>query len=293
MIRPKLHHRERQYRPLAGKTLRQVLIRFVSREFPRLGGPWVVELFVDKLLEIMAKYRIAPEQLRPGQTLWPAIALDERPAYRKPTSAMRQVPVVITLANQDDVRDLRNNVKLTDVLKRALARAAHEAFAQGGVLTSTDLALLFHRSHSWTADLIRQYEDETGQVVPRRGNIHDIGRTVTHKRTICRMAYVEGKPTHHISQETRHSPEAVDNYILDFARVHFATVKRGMTLEETAFAIQRPLYLVNEYANLIQEFGMDEQRIYDRAGIELVRFKDAGEEPEALPRPAAMALDST
>lgn len=251
MIRPKLHHRERQYRPLAGKTLRPVLIRFVSREFPRLGGPWVVELFVDKLLEIMAKYRIAPEQLRPGQTLWPAIALDERPAYRKPTSAMRQVPVVITQANQNDVNDLRNNANLTDVLKRALARAAKEAFAQGGVLT------------------------------------------ITHKRIICRMAYPEGKPTHRIAQETRHSPEAVDNYILDFARIHFATVKRGMTPEETAFAIQRPLYLVQEYVNLIQEFGMDEQRIYDRSGIDLVRFTNADEEPEALPQPAALALDST
>ena len=95
-----------------------------------------------------------------------------------------------------------------------------------------------------------------------------------------------------IVQETRHSPEAVDNYILDFARVYFATVKRRMTPEETAFAIRRPLYLVQEYVNLIQEFGMDEQRIYDRSGIDLVRFKNAGEEPEALPQPAALALDS-
>lgn len=48
MIPAKQSYREVQYRPQAAKTLRQALIRFITREFPRLGGPWVIELFVDK-----------------------------------------------------------------------------------------------------------------------------------------------------------------------------------------------------------------------------------------------------
>jgi hypothetical protein len=73
-----------------------------------------------------------------------------------------------------------------------------------------------------------------------------MGRTtVTHKRIICRKAYLEGKPTPVIARETDHSPEAADSYILDFARVYFATtVQRGMSIDETVFAIQRPRYLV-------------------------------------------------
>jgi len=269
MIRPKQHHREIQYRPQAGKTLRQALIRFIAREFPRLGGPWVIRLFVDKLLELGDTYHIARERLTPGQTLWPAVALDERPAYRKPLTRTRQVPVVVTLVNQDDIADLRANAKRCDLLKRALVRAANDAYAQGGVLTVTDLGLLFRLSPTRTAELIRGYEAETGEVVPRRGNLHDMGRTVTHKRIICRKAYLEGKPTHVIAREVYHSPEAVDHYILDFARVRFATVQRGMTAQETAFAIQRPLYIVKEYVKMIKEFGLDEQRVYDRAGIQM------------------------
>lgn len=264
MIRPKQHHRELQYRPQAAKTLRQALIRFITQEFPRLGGPWVIELFVDKLLTLADTYRVAREELTPGQTLWPAVALDECPGYRKSLKATRQVPVVVTVANQDDVTALRNNVKQSQVLKRALARAANEAYAQGGVLTVTDLALLFHRSHSRIAELIREHEAETGEVVPRRGNLHDMGRTVSHKRIICRKAYLEGKLTHVIARETFHSPEAVDHYILDFARVYFATVQQGMTPEEAAFATQRPRYLVAEYVKMIEEFGLDEQQVYDR-----------------------------
>lgn len=269
MIRPKQHHREVQYRPQAAKTLRQALTSFITREFPRLGGPWVIGLFVDKLLELVDTYRIARHRLKPGQTVWPAVAVDERPGYRKPMSRTRQVPVVITVVSQDDIAALRNNVKWTEVMKHALVRAANDAYAQGGVLTCTDLGVLFHHSHTRVAELIRQYEAEMGEVVPRRGNIHDMGRTISHRRIICRKAYLEGKPTHVIARETGHSPEAVDHYILGLARVHFATVQRGMTPEETAFAIQQPLSIVQQYISLIKEFDLDDQRVYDRVGVQL------------------------
>jgi len=42
----------------------------------------------------------------------------------------------------------------------------------------------------------------TGEIAPRRGNVHDVGRTVTHKRIICRtvlrgswQAWVQSKDT--------------------------------------------------------------------------------------------------
>ncbi len=274
MIRPKQHHREIQYRPQAAKTLRQALIHFITREFPRLGGPWIVELFVDKLLESVDTYHIARQRLTPGQTVWPAVALDECPGYRKSMTYTRQVPVVITLVNQDDIADLRANDKRRDILTRALVRAANDAYAQDGVLTVTDLGLLFQLSPPRVAELIRQHEAQTGEVVPRRGNLHDMGRTITHKWIICRKAYLEGKPTHTIARETFHSPEAVDHYILDLARVYFATVQRGMTPEEATFAIQRPLYIVQEYVKMIEQFGLGQQRVYDRSSVQMAMCND-------------------
>lgn len=261
---------ERDYRPQAAKTLRQALITFISREFPRLGGPWVVELFVDKILDMVDRYWLAKDRLKPGQTVWPAVATDERPGYRKSMAETRQVPVVITLVDQRDIAELRHGTDRRQVLKGALVRAANDAYAQGGVLTAVDLSLLFHDSDDHIAALIRQHEAETGELVPRRGNIHDLGRTVSHKALICRKAFVEGKPTHVIARETYHSPAAVDRYLLDFARVHFATVQRGMSPEDTAFAIQRPLSLVREYMHLMKEFALDDQAVYDRLGIPLL-----------------------
>jgi hypothetical protein len=259
-----IHYREARYRPQAAKTLRQTLIRFISREFPRLGGPWVIELFVDKLLELVDTYRVERGRLKPGQTVWQAVAVDERPGYRKPMTETRQVPVVITIANQQDIADLRNGVRWTRVLQRAVVRAANDAYAQGGVLTCSDLGLLFNHNAGRIAGLIREYEAETGEVVPRRGNVHDMGPTVSHKWIICRKAYLEGKLTPTIAREAFHSPEAVDNYILGLARVYFATVQQGMTPQQAAFALQQSLYLVEEYVEMIEEFGLDQQQVYDR-----------------------------
>lgn len=266
-MKPKQSNREIQYSPQAGKTLREALRHFITREFPRLGGPWIVELFVDKLLEFVDKYYANRDNLKPGQVLWPAIDINEFPAYRKSTYQMKQVPVVINLITQDDIADLRKGVKWAQILKKAIVRAANDAYSQGGLLTTTDLSILFYHSHSRVADLICQYETETNQMVPRRGNIHDIGRTVTHKRIICRKAFLEGKPTHVIAQETQHSPEAVDSYILDFSRVYFATVQCNMSVDETVFAIQKPRYLVENYVELIKDFGLNEQQVFERSKV--------------------------
>lgn len=264
MMQSQDNYREARYRPQAAKTLRHTLIRFIQQEFPRLGGPWVIELFVDKLLELVDTYRWARERLEPGQTVWQAVAVDEKHRYGKSMSETRQVPVVVTIANQQDVTDLRNGVKWSQILQRAVVRAANDAYAQGGVLASTDLALLFNHSATHIARLIRNYEAETEEVVPRRGNIHDMGPTISHKWLICRKAYLEGKFTPTIARETYHSPRAVDTYILGLARVYFATIQQGMTPQEAAFALQQPLYLVEEYVEMIKEFRLDEEKVYDR-----------------------------
>ena len=282
MMKEKEHYRERQYRPQAGKTLREALKSFIRREFPRLGGPWVIEMFVDKLLEVVDKYRFYHGKLTPGQVMWPAVMIEDPPAYRKPITWMKQIPVIVTLVNQDDIGELRSDADRQQLLKRAIVRAANDAYAQGGVLSCTDLGLLFQRSPSRVSEIIRNYEAESKEVVPRRGNIHDMGRTVTHKGIICFKAYREGKVTPQIALETFHSPEAVDSYVLDFSRVYFAMVQRGMSVEETSFAIQKPRYLVEEYVKLIQEFELDQGQVYDRAGVQLQVGEDQIVEPSPI-----------
>lgn len=203
-----------------------------------------------------------------------AVAADETAGYRKPMSQTRQVPVVLTLIDRSDITSFRQGTPRHEVLGQAVARVAREAYAQGGVLGTVDLCLLFARSRSSISTLIGRYENKTQQVVPRRGTVHDMGGTYSHKRIICYKAFVEGKPTHLIAQETCHTPLAVDNYLLDFARVYFSVHQRSLSPEEAAFTLSRSLRLVQTYLSLIEEFGLSKRQITERLSIELLKNND-------------------
>lgn len=270
MMRTNKPWQEVVYAPQEAKTFQHVLSEFILREFPRLGGPWVVGHFVDKLMALLDEHYLLRDRIQPGQTVWMAVAVDETPGYGKLMSNTRQVPVVLTLVNQADIAALRKGAGRPPVLRQAIARVAREAYAQGGVLTQVDLELLFARSRSNISYLITQHEKETKQVVPRRGTVHDMGRAPTHKRIICYKAFVEGKLTHVIARETCHTPFAVDHYLLDFARVYFAVHRRSLSSEEAAFTLGRSLSLVKTYLALIDEFGLSESQIADRVSTELL-----------------------
>jgi hypothetical protein len=158
MMRSNKPWREVVYAPQAAKTFQHVLTEFILREFPRLGGPWVVGHFVDKLMALLEEHYLLRDRIQPGQTVWMAVAIDETPGYGKLMNNTRQVPVVLTLVNQADIAALRKGDGRRRVLRQAIARVAREAYAQGGVLTQVDLELLFARSRTAIGYLISQYE---------------------------------------------------------------------------------------------------------------------------------------
>ena len=119
-------------------------------------------------------------------------------------------------------------------------------------LTTTELALMFSYTHTRICQFIAQYEKEHDCILPRRGTIHDIGRSVTHKVEICRKKLLEGKETSDIAKECYHDPLSVDKYLLELHRVNFCR-KKGMSKEEISFSIQRSVNLVEEYLKLIKE----------------------------------------
>ena len=59
---------------------------------------------------------------------------------------------------------------------------------------------------------------ETGKLLPTRGNIHDLSGAITHKREIIAL-YLEGYLIPEIAIKIKHSNEAIDRYIKDYHRV--------------------------------------------------------------------------
>ena len=134
-----------------------------------------------------------------------------------------------------------------------IVRLCTQAYAQGGVLSLADVALLLHKSMTPLSQDILEYERATGETVPRRGTVHDMGRSVTHKAIICYKRLVERKPTSQVAEETFHSADEVEYYVQCFRRVQLCR-DSGMVKEDIARATGHSLPLVQEYLDLIDQF---------------------------------------
>ncbi len=133
-------------------------------------------------------------------------------------------------------------------------RLCEQAYEQNGLLSNCDLAELLVVSDSRIASLLGEHEKRTGQPVPRRATIHDVGTSLTHKRIICLKRYADGKDTPQIARETYHSMESVDRYLGQYDRVRHCRLE-GMTPAQTAHTLSCGVSLVNEYLAIDKELG--------------------------------------
>jgi len=143
--------------------------------------------------------------------------------------------------------DLRKSY-IIEIEKARAVRLFNEAHKQGALLTLADVGILLGKSFSTVSRYVLEHQKENNEILPTRGNIHDIGPGITHKGIIIRKK-LEKKSTSQIAKETNHSPEAVDRYIRDYGRVKMLIGKR-MTVEEISYATGISRGVVEQYKDL-------------------------------------------
>lgn len=237
------------------KDLNSALQYFLKENVPALAGDLICRPVVDEIVKLVDHYLPATEHLRPGQVLWYAVAAEETAGYGKKIEACRIAPVLVELINDEDIEDYMSKMPKRQRQKKVAVRLHQQTYAQGGVFSYADSAALMKLSPHTVGKYIREYEEETGQLVPRRGNIHDLGPTLTHKRIICIKHFSEGKSIEQTARETRHSPAAVSRYTNDFKRVH-SCLKEGWDLPKITQATALSKSLVKEYVDLMQNNDM-------------------------------------
>jgi hypothetical protein len=252
---------QRAYGSSLAKTFPVALSQLIAQEFPHLGGPKVRELFVVEVTRLVEQFYPPRERLRLGQTLWLAVDKTARPHDHLSLAETRMIPVVLTLVAPDDIRALVDGASRTQVSEQAILRLHREADEQGAVLSETDTALLLCYTPGHISDLIRAYETRTGEIVPRRGTIHDLGSSVTHKRVIAHKVLCQRKSTAQTASETYHTPESVDRYLRDLIRCYICLKRADQSVEQTAFATGLSVALVREYAALIEELGLTDESL--------------------------------
>ena len=247
------------YGPAAQKTFTGALEAFFSSEFPQLAGDRARRSVVQGIVEMVHRFFPATSHLRQGQTTWISVAKNEVSSYGKSITETRMVPVIVSLLAEDEAAQRRNGKHLRDIKREAVARACLEIDEQGGCVTGSELAIMFKTTPTTVRKYIAHWEAENGKLLPRRGTIHDMGPTLTHKKEICRLLFIEGKTVSQVVNLTKHSTRAIDRYITNFRQV-FTCKTKGLTVQETAHATKLSKRLVEEYHRLFDEYAVTNAR---------------------------------
>ena len=245
--------RKNVYGPTGRKTFFSALCHLLNTSFPGQFGAEVTQLFAKQVVELFQQFHKDRQRIGVGQVVWSAVAVDDPPARNKTIENTRLVPVVLDLLTSEDI-DHAIDIGIKPKLRqRRVVRMLNQAYEQKGVLSGPDLALMLGVSEGTISRDILTYEKEHNVQLPRRGTIHDIGRSVSHKASICRKRIVEKLATSKVASETNHSPEEVEYYVQCFQRIRLC-IDKDMTTEEIALVTGHGKTIVQEYKQLHDEF---------------------------------------
>lgn len=256
----RLEHSLSTYGPAAHKTFEGALDSFFANECPQLGGARTRQVLVQLIQGLVHQFHPETSHLRQGQIQWTAVHKLEKASYGKRITQSRLTPVILDLVQAQDALDRAGGKRLREVKRDAVVRLFQQAYQQEGVLTNGDVSLLLKISPATVSHYARDWEQANGRYLPRRGVIHDIGPTLTHKRQIVRMVVLEGRKVEDVCRATDHSPEAAHRYLKAFKQVLLCHQK-GMAIQEISYAVRISQRLAREYLNLIEELAADNRAL--------------------------------
>jgi len=205
---------EKQYGSAHDRFLKPRIVHFLVHEL-RYLGPVTAANVSDELIRIFEENVPQIDRLKHGQMIWNALDKNTRGDSRN----RKYKPVVLSVVTDEDVTLFEQGKSIREIRKQVIARIMKEAYQQGGILSTRDVALILVIKDSSISQARIDYETEHQTLLPHPGVLHDMGSTITHKQIIVYKYVVEKKATNIIARETNHSQRAVDHYIRDYNRV--------------------------------------------------------------------------
>jgi hypothetical protein len=245
--------REETFSPLRDKTLANILRQLFITEFGYDTKVIFAEAMIERILQTVEAFVKPATMLRSGQVLWMAVADDGRKHAHQRMKEIPNVPVILDLVTDKDLRALVSGEKYLDVRRRRHARLLVQAAAQGGVLARGDLAALTLTSPTQVGEDIAVIRKTENRFLPYRGSVQDIGGTVTHKAEVIRLfeaGYLEPEICRRLP--IIHDLAAVENYVQTYKNV-IKLLERGFAPSEISGILSIDKRLVQAYLDIVHE----------------------------------------
>lgn len=222
-------------------------------DFSFIGMGKVLNLLVSNIMQHIEAYM--PERAPPGKVVVSAISKDAPKGHHRGVRGLPQVPVKLDVINEEIINRYANNEKVRKIKKDYVIRLFKQAYQQGGVLSSADVAILTKMSAATVSNYVREYMEDHEDIVPTRGFIHDIGPSISHKGIIVGK-FLKGELPDKIARGTNHSQQAVDRYIKDYERVKIC-LKQRMKAANIKMATGMSKRLIEKYQELYEAYEGD------------------------------------
>ena len=250
-----------RYASIQKRTFESALMHHLETQWGLLGGRRILQLLVDDVAELQDEFYPDTEGAGSGTLIWTCTADEGKKAEPgKRTEEYKTVTVQLPLVTAEDLADRTQGKtprgkaaqKARERDKKRLARLVKVAEKQGGLLTIAELSVMLNKSYRIVRKYAREWEEETGEVLPLKSYRMDQGSRPTHKREIAKL-HEEGLEPPDIARASGHNIKSVERYLQDYERVRML-LKRKMPVEDISTAIGRGVRVVVEYVELAREY---------------------------------------
>jgi hypothetical protein len=253
-----------RYASIGRRDFPSAIEHLLETEFKLVGSHRVIRLIAQAVMDLHREFYPENRHLEPGTILWATTKAGEgaRVSWGKRTEdygiQMVRLPLVTKAEIESRMqpgpgRDPRDNRRKQFHRDTATAvRLLKSAAEQGGLLSGAELSVLMNRSLSKVHDYVRTYEEETGEALPLKGYVLDMGSSPTHKGIICRK-FEEGLSPPDIARATGHSLGSVDNYLGTYDRIK-VLLRKGLDVPTICQVTGRAPRTVAQYMVIVEHF---------------------------------------
>ncbi len=236
----------------------------LETDFKIVGSHRVIRLIADAIVELHREFYPEDRHMEPGTILWATTKAGDQAkvSWGKRAESYGIQMVLLPLVTKAEIearmmggpgRDSRDNRRKE--FRRdtgTMVRLVKSAAEQGGLLSGAELSVLMNRSLMKIHEYVRTYEQETGDPLPMKGYVLDMGSSPTHKGIICRKLE-EGMSPPDIARATGHTLAAVDNYLGAYDRIK-VLLRKGFDVPTICQVTGKAARTVAQYLVIVETY---------------------------------------
>jgi len=256
-----------RYKTVGKRDFSSAVEHMLETEFKLVGSHRVIRMIVESIMDLHRQFFPETSHLTPGTILWATTKSGEgaKVSWGKRAEEYGIQMVHLPLVTKDEIESRmttsRRQGSKNNRRKEAqrdmvtLARLVKSAAEQGGLLTGAELSVLMNRSLGKIHEYTRAWEAETGEALPLKGYVLDMGSSPTHKGIICRKLE-EGMSPPDIARATGHTLQAVDNYLGTYDRIK-VLLRRGFDVETISHVTGKAARTIAQYLVIVECYHPD------------------------------------